>query len=114
MVGFHDPTSPAQNVKRRDKVEERLIEWVRESRTPLMVGHTHQARFPGPGKPPYFNTGSCVHPRCVTGMELSGGKIGLIKWSVEPDRMGRLFFKKRPLEGPRNLASFFRVSRLQS
>jgi UDP-2,3-diacylglucosamine pyrophosphatase LpxH len=107
MIGFHDPTSPAQNVKRRDKAEERLIAWVLDSRTPLMVGHTHQPRFPAPGKPAYFNTGSCVHPRCVTGLEISGGRIGLIKWSMEADRTGRLFFKKRQIEGPHSLESVF-------
>jgi len=57
MIGFHDPTSPSQNVKKRDSVEERLIDWVRESKIPLVAGHTHQPRFPGPGRPPYFNTG---------------------------------------------------------
>lgn len=38
----------------------------------------------------YFNTGSCVHPRCITGIELTGTgdemHISLIKWSAEPIR----------------------------
>ncbi len=38
----------------------------------------------------YFNTGSCVHPRCITGIELTGTgedmRISLIKWSAEPIR----------------------------
>lgn len=38
----------------------------------------------------YFNTGSCVHPRCITGIELTGAgdemHISLIKWSTEPIR----------------------------
>jgi hypothetical protein len=39
----------------------------------------------------YYNTGSCVHPRCITGIEITGsGKdmaITLIKWgyAVQPD-----------------------------
>jgi hypothetical protein len=33
----------------------------------------------------YYNTGSCVHPRCITGIEITPGKDGqpaftLIKW----------------------------------
>jgi UDP-2,3-diacylglucosamine pyrophosphatase LpxH len=35
--------------------------------------------------PAYYNTGSCVHPRCITGIEITAGKDGkpaftLIKW----------------------------------
>jgi len=35
--------------------------------------------------PAYYNTGSCVHPRCITGIEITPGKDGkpaftLIKW----------------------------------
>jgi hypothetical protein len=39
----------------------------------------------------YYNTGSCVHPRCITGIEITAGRdqqadIKLIKWaySAEP------------------------------
>ena len=33
----------------------------------------------------YYNTGSCVHPRCITGIEITPGKDGrpaftLVKW----------------------------------
>ena len=41
--------------------------------------------------PAYHNTGSCVHPRCITGIEITAGEdqqadIKLIKWaySAEP------------------------------
>ncbi|MBU4455849.1 hypothetical protein KJ586_05065 [Patescibacteria group bacterium] len=28
----------------------------------------------------YYNTDSCVHPRCITGIEITPGAFTLIKW----------------------------------
>ncbi len=42
----------------------------------------------------YYNTGSCVHPRCITGLEITPGKEGksaftLIKWGYAAQGAGR-------------------------
>jgi hypothetical protein len=42
----------------------------------------------------YYNTGSCVHPRCITGLEITPGKDGesaftLIKWGYAAQGAGR-------------------------
>ena len=36
----------------------------------------------------YCNTGCCVHPRCITALEIENGRITLVKWSVltKPDK----------------------------
>ena len=31
---------------------------------------------------PFFNDGSCVHPRSITGIEIENGEISLIKWEI--------------------------------
>ena len=83
--------------------------------TIIIAGHTHRPVFEGlslterlylesgfgpPGiarkkqpEPIYYNTGSCVHPRCITGIEITarssaGGSLlphfALIKWAIRP------------------------------
>ncbi len=42
----------------------------------------------------YYNTGSCVHPRCITGIEIAPGPDGqpaftLIKWGYAAEGAGR-------------------------
>ena len=54
-------------------LEKKYVDWIsnnKEKANLLIVGHTHRPHLPDVGKPPYFNTGSCVHPRCITGVEI--------------------------------------------
>lgn len=88
--GANDPTLPSQNVKLRLRVEQELAEWAEANHQVTICGHTHQSFFPQPGDPPYFNAGSCVHPRCITGIEIDRGLIRLIKWWTKPDDEGVL------------------------
>lgn len=106
LLGFRDPTSPAKNYKKRGQVEQGLIGWIQAHGHMLIAGHTHRSVFPNAGTPPYFNTGSCVHPRCITGIEIEGGAITLIKWSVRPDERGVLIVARDELVGPRSLQDF--------
>jgi len=104
LLGIKDPTSPAKNFKRRIKVENRIIEWVNNKNQIVIAGHTHRPRFPNDeNEPPFFNTGSCVHPRCITGIEIEKGEIKLIKWWFEPNDSGALCVTRRVLEGPKKL-----------
>jgi predicted phosphodiesterase len=103
LLGVKDPTSPAQNLKKRNEVERKITQWVEANHHILIAGHTHQPRFPAQGAPPYFNTGSCVHPRCVTGIEIQDGEIALIKWWVKPDAAGMLHVAREVLVGPEKL-----------
>jgi len=93
-------------------------ETAKSSQSPFVVvaGHTHRPVFAGlslterrlleggargmPGiarkdasEPSYYNTGACVLPRCITGIEITtrrdvGGRIcprlELVKWAVQP------------------------------
>ncbi|WP_088227657.1 metallophosphoesterase [Desulfosporosinus sp. FKB] len=106
LFGMNDPTSTAKNYEKKEDVDKALIEWVTLNKHPLIAGHTHRPMFPEVGGPPYFNDGSCVHPRSITGIEINDGSIALIKWSVKTKDDGTLFIAKEFLEGPRKLSDF--------
>lgn len=100
LLGFLDPTSAAKNYRKKKKVERRLIEWAKKENQMLICGHTHRPHFPGKNEPPYFNDGSCVHPRCITAIEIAGGSICLVKWTILTDEDRRLFVGREILAGP--------------
>jgi len=54
----------------------------------------------------FFNDGSCVHPRSITGIEIENGSISLIKWQINTNDDGVLQIVRVLLEGPRKLADY--------
>jgi len=108
LLGLQDPMSASQNRFKRQKVEQRLIEWVQRSGYPLICGHTHEERFPKKHEPAYFNTGSCVHPRWITAIEIKQGEIALVRWRIKPRQKGNLFVKRDVIGGPAKLKHFAR------
>lgn len=107
FLGVKNPTSPAKNYTKADRLENKLINWSKEKKTMLIAGHTHRAMFPDIGGPLYFNDGSCVNPRCITGIEIDCGKICLIKWSIKTTDEGILYVGKDILAGPNILRDYF-------
>ena len=107
VMGIADPTSPAKNYKELIRVERRTKKWIIENNNLLTVtGHTHRPRFPEPGDIAYFNSGSCVHPRSITGIEIENGEIALIKWEIDTNDDGVLQIFRYVLEGPRKLIDY--------
>lgn len=101
IIGIKDPTSPAKNFKELIKVERRLKKWILANNNQMIIaGHTHRPRFPNPDELPYFNDGSCVHPRSITGIEIEHMKLSLIKWHTISKRDGTLQIVKTILKGP--------------
>ena len=90
-----------------------MIRWSGARRTILISGHTHRASYPCPGETfstydnLYFNTGSCVHPRCITGIEIQNGEISLVKWCISANRQRVLGVEKDFLEGPCLIEDYF-------
>ena len=109
-LGFRDPTRAANNPGRANETDERLYRRATRKENgidTIIAGHTHRPVFQNltltekklldskigtPDieyktlDPSYYNTGSCVHPRCITGIEITLGQdhnpeITLIKWS---------------------------------
>lgn len=108
VMGIADPTSPAKNYKEMIKVERRIKKWIVENGNLItIVGHTHRPRFPEPGDIAFFNDGSCVHPRSITGIEIENGTISLIKWYIDTTEGGTLQIVRVLLEGPRKLTDYF-------
>jgi len=107
IFGIFDPTSPAKNFKELIKVERRTKKWIKENGNILtIIGHTHRPRFPEPGETPFFNDGSCVHPRSITGIEIENGEISLIKWHIATTDSGTLKVVRKLLEGPREVKDY--------
>jgi len=105
--GIADPTSPAKNYKELIKLERRIKRWILQNKLLItIVGHTHRPRFPEPGDIPFFNDGSCVHPRSITGLEIENGQISLIKWQIDTTTDGTLKVVKILLEGPQKLVDY--------
>lgn len=108
ILGVNDPTSAAKNYNKKDAIEKKLTEWVKKEKCMLIAGHTHRSMFPEVGELPYFNDGSCVHPRCITAIEIEDGYITLVKWNVKTDKDGVMYIGRDILAGSRRLEDYFR------
>lgn len=80
-LGIPDPTSAAKNNKRKKESERILVDWAKRNQHILISGHTHHP-MAGSAASPYFNTGSCVSPAGITGIEIGNRCITLVKWSI--------------------------------
>jgi UDP-2,3-diacylglucosamine pyrophosphatase LpxH len=107
LIGVNDPTSTAKNYRKKDSIEKKLTGWTTHEKHMLIAGHTHRPMFPEIGRPLYFNDGSCVHPRSITGIEIVDGTITLVKWNVKTRNDSTLFIDKEKLAGPRKLKDYF-------
>jgi UDP-2,3-diacylglucosamine pyrophosphatase LpxH len=106
VIGFRNPASPAKNRVKRHKIEKNFESFIKRHGVMLVCGHTHRPKFPNPGEVPYFNDGCCIHPRCITGLEICDGKIMLVDWRVRPDEQGALFISKKIIRGPERIEAF--------
>lgn len=98
-IGLLDPTSAAKNYNVKKKCETRLEKWASENRHILVTGHTHRPVMPSlPSY--YYNTGSCVHPRCITCIEIENGAMTLVKWSMTARADSTLYVAREEIAGP--------------
>lgn len=94
--GVLDPTSAAKNYTRKGRVEQRLSDYAVRNNKLLITGHTHRPRLDA-SAPHYMNTGSCVHPRCITCMEIEGDTLSLVKWTYDTKEDGTLYVHREVL-----------------
>jgi UDP-2,3-diacylglucosamine pyrophosphatase LpxH len=113
LMGFHDPTSAAKNNGKKNKIEKKLTAWAKKERQMLIAGHTHRPVFPRTNEPPYFNDGSCVHPRCITAIEIVNGTIALVKWATMTRADRTLYVGREVLEPPVRLVDYFNKGKLK-
>lgn len=104
--GFQNPASPAKNRIKRHKIEVNFSKWINEKGVGIMCGHTHRPKLSKSSEIPYFNSGCCIHPRGINGIEIVDGKIMLIDWRVRPEENGNLKISKRIIRGPIPIEKF--------
>jgi UDP-2,3-diacylglucosamine pyrophosphatase LpxH len=104
--GVKNPASPVKNVHKRHKIEKNFSKWILKHETMLICGHTHRYKYPREGEPPYFNTGCCIYPTTVTGIEIISGMIQLVRWKTSYNEDGLLRIQKEVLRGPDRLGKF--------
>lgn len=106
VIGFHNPSSPSKNSLKRHKIEINFYKWINENRKHIICGHTHRPQFPKANGASYFNTGCCIHPRGITGIEIADGEIMLTDWRIKPNEDGDLRITKKVIRGPKKLTDF--------
>lgn len=107
LTGVKDPTSAAKNYEKSNSVEKKLVEWCIKNNQLMICGHTHRPVFPKVGEALYFNDGSCVHPRCITAIEIKYGTIALVKWATMTKSDRTLYVGRQVLEGPITLSDYY-------
>lgn len=103
IVGFRNPASPAKNVHKMHKIEKRCSKFIKRHKIPIIIGHTHRPKFPKNGEVPYFNTGCCIHPRKINGIEIVNNQISLIEWRISVSEDGEMLIRKKIVKGPKTL-----------
>ena len=109
--------TPAKDFQLRDKHNKMMYEWSSHKKDLLLVtGHTHRPVFAsgkyavhemhkidteinsGSIKPTYFNTGCCCYDDGdITGIEIAGGYIRLIKWHSDTNVPARIVLEEKTL-----------------
>lgn len=108
VVGFRSPASPAKNLYKRHKIEKAYKKWILRHKKILICGHTHRPHFPKSRELPYFNTGCCIHTKGITGIEIRNGKIKMINWRMQANKMGVLKIKRSVVRGPIPIERYYR------
>nr|WP_319488943.1 metallophosphoesterase [uncultured Caproiciproducens sp.] len=103
FFGYKDPTSAAKNYAKKKKVERKIIEWVTINKQPVIAGHTHRPTCPSEDEQPYFNDGSCIHPNCITCIEIVNSEITLIKWDIKTKEDRTVYVDREPIALPRKI-----------
>lgn len=104
-VGVLDPTSAAKNYRVKNQCETKLNNWASENRRILITGHTHRPVMPE--EPSYYyNTGSCVHPHCITCIEIERGVMTLVKWSMSARADSTLYVARERIAGTVLLSAY--------
>ena len=103
LLGMQNPFDTPRRAKRRNRTEKILEQWGEKTNIPIVAGHTHRPILPQGGEGAYYNTGSAVHTRYITAIEIEQGALALVKWEVAAKEDGTLYITKEPVTGPRNM-----------
>ena len=104
--GFQNPASPVKNAPKRHKIEKNFVKWIQTNQMMLICGHTHRSKYPRDRELPYFNTGCCIFPSSITGIEISAGCIRLVRWRIIVNHAGLLQIERAVVRGPDPIEKF--------
>ena len=104
--GFQNPASPVKNAPKQHKIEKNFNKWISNHRIMLICGHTHRPKYPKTRDLPYFNTGCCIFPTSITGIEITGGMIQLVQWRTIVYQDGILHIERTVMRGPDPIGMF--------
>jgi UDP-2,3-diacylglucosamine pyrophosphatase LpxH len=81
-LGLASLSGPAHPVSSSatESISRRIKDWSAMQRQLVICGHTHRPVFAQPGASLYFNTGACLYPGQITGIEIVSGAIQLVRW----------------------------------
>lgn len=101
-------TRPAQRkIIKENKGGKKLENWAENKGVMVIAGHTHRPVLPEPGEGMYLNDGSCVHPRCITAIEIEGDQITMVKWEVKTRPNNDMYVGREVVEGPYYIKEYF-------
>ncbi|MDP4153707.1 MAG: metallophosphoesterase family protein [Bacillota bacterium] len=103
FFGLKDPTSAAKNYAKKRKVERKITQWVAVNKQVVIAGHTHRPTSPSEDEVQYFNEGSCVHPNCITTIEICDSEITLVKWGIKTKEDRSLFVSREVIAAPKKI-----------
>ena len=104
--GFQNPASPIKNLNKQHKIEKNCNKWIAKRKKMLICGHTHRYKYPKTEELPYFNTGCCIYPTSMSCIEITGGKIQIVRWRVIPNETGLLHIERHVIRGPGEIRKF--------
>lgn len=107
LIGFLNPIGAGREHRDFEKCEKKFNAYAEKLGKILILGHTHRPVFPKPSEGLYFNDGSCIHPRCITGIEIENNSICLVKWNVQTKENGTLYVGRDVLEEPVNILKYY-------
>ena len=105
LFGFKDLTSAAKNNVKKRRVEKRITEWAVKNNQIVIAGHTHRPTCSPNKNTLYFNDGSCVHPSCISCIEIVNSEITLVKWYIRTRDDTSMCVQRQPIAVPRKIKS---------
>lgn len=104
LLGLGGTPSEKELEKPRTRYEYRLLSWAQEYNQPVICGHTHHPTSAQRSDVPYFNTGCCLVPGVLTGLELRGGELSLVRWRERPGKGAGFACERDLLAPPRQIS----------
>ena len=82
LASLNGPLHPSV-IRATEPISQRIEAWAAAQRQLVICGHTHRPVFARPGVAPYFNSGACIYPGQITGIQIvSGGQFQLVRWTT--------------------------------